>query len=121
VHFLPLRPHRLLAHLAGFVGVVVSLVLLFAGSAAFASPPVSNPDTRAALAVAQLHTWFNTSAYQTTGWWQSANALGATVDYMQGTGNRAYLTDVQSFYAAHSSTNFIVNKYYDDEGWWALT
>jgi predicted alpha-1,6-mannanase (GH76 family) len=121
VHFLPLRPHRLLAHLAGFVGVVVSLVLLFAGTAAFASPPVSNPDTRAALAVAQLHTWFNTSAYQTTAWWQSANALGATVDYMQGTGNRAYLTDVQSFYAAHSSTNFIVNKYYDDEGWWALT
>src|SRR5882672_2881685 len=26
VHFLPLRPRRLLAHLAGFVGVVVSLV-----------------------------------------------------------------------------------------------
>lgn len=88
---------------------------------AFAAPTASNRDTRAALAVAQLHSWYNTSAYQTTGWWQSANALAATIDYMQATGSRAYLPDVQNFYNAHASTNFIINKYYDDEGWWALT
>lgn len=107
--------------------VCVGLMLAVATSTtsqiadAFNAPPVSSVDTRAALAVAQLHGWYNTNAYTTTGWWQSANALGATIDYMQATGSRAYLTDVQNFYNAHADTNFIVNAYYDDEGWWALT
>jgi predicted alpha-1,6-mannanase (GH76 family) len=99
----------------------VAGVILYQSNASAAAPTVNSANTRAALAVAQLHSWFNPATYNTAGWWQSANAVGATIDYMQETGSRAYLGDVQAFYAAHSSTNFIINKYYDDEGWWALT
>jgi predicted alpha-1,6-mannanase (GH76 family) len=112
-----LRKMAVIAAIFGVGGVYLM-------SVSFAATPVAtvnNANTRAAIAMAQLHSWYNPATYNTAGWWQSANALGATIDYMQETGSRAYLSDVQSFYAAHSSNNFIINKYYDDEGWWALT
>src|ERR1019366_1972211 len=85
------------------------------------SAPLVSPNTQSALAVATLNQWYNPATYNSTGWWESANAVGATIDYMQKSGSRAYLGDVQGFYNAHKSNNFIANGYYDDEGWWALT
>jgi predicted alpha-1,6-mannanase (GH76 family) len=109
----------------GIASVVVLAFCIFgvythSPAHAITSPSVT-PNTQAALAVATLNKWYNPATYNSTGWWESANAVGATIDYMQKSGSRAYLGDVQGFYNAHKSTNFIVNSYYDDEGWWALT
>jgi predicted alpha-1,6-mannanase (GH76 family) len=54
------------------------------------------------------------------GWWNSANALHALIDYMQLTGTRGYLNVVQKACARDEHTGFL-NDFYDDEGWWALS
>ena len=123
----PAKPSKVLTARFNRLAAILAVVLvglsgyIYTAAHASAAPTITNPDTRAGLAVAQLHSWYNSNTYQTTGWWQSANALGATIDYMQATGSRTYLPDVTNFYNAHAGTNFIINKYYDDEGWWALT
>ncbi len=61
----------------------------------------------------------STGLYPSTGWWNAANALTATIDYMMATGSTAYLSDISTTFAANSAGNFL-NDYYDDEGWWAL-
>jgi len=53
-------------------------------------------------------------------WWTSANELEAVIDYCAQTGNQNYLDLVDITFRKHAHTNFI-NRYYDDEGWWALT
>ena len=60
-------------------------------------------------------------AYTTTHLWQAASALGATIDFMQASGSRAYLSDLSSTYLAHQITGHFTDYYYDDEGWWVLT
>ncbi|MFH1568892.1 MAG: glycoside hydrolase family 76 protein, partial [Gemmatimonadota bacterium] len=55
-------------------------------------------------------------------WWQSANALEALVDYMALSGDRAHEEIVGlTFERAQAQAAGFLNKYYDDEGWWALT
>lgn len=73
-----------------------------------------------ATAVSTLQSWYNGSTYNSTGWWNSANALEATIDYMKRSGSTTYLSDLTNTYNANHSGNFL-NNYYDDEGWWALT
>jgi predicted alpha-1,6-mannanase (GH76 family) len=75
----------------------------------------------AAVAAAALQSRYNGRAYAATQWWQSATALSATIGYMQVSGSRAYLADLQHTYQAFHGTNHFLNHYYDDEGWWALT
>ncbi|MWV45354.1 carbohydrate-binding protein [Paenibacillus sp. HJL G12] len=57
------------------------------------------------------------------GWWNAANILETTLDYMQRSGSRVYMPVIEKAFKeskeAHSK-NFI-NEYYDDEGWWAIT
>ncbi|HUN37413.1 MAG TPA: glycoside hydrolase family 76 protein [Trebonia sp.] len=53
------------------------------------------------------------------GWWNSANALHALIDYMSLTGTAGYLDVVQNTFDRHEDTRFL-NDFYDDEGWWAL-
>jgi predicted alpha-1,6-mannanase (GH76 family) len=73
----------------------------------------------ASTAVSVLQGWYNGSTYNSTGWWNSANALEATIDYMMRSGTTTYLSDLTNTYNANHSGNFL-NNYYDDEGWWAL-
>jgi predicted alpha-1,6-mannanase (GH76 family) len=75
---------------------------------------------RAAIAVAALQASYGPRSYQETSFWQSAVALRAAIDYMRASGSRAYLRDLDATYRAHASDRFL-NRYYDDEGWWALT
>jgi len=72
-------------------------------------------------AAATLQGWYNSSngQFNTTGWWNSANALGAIIDYSARTGTTAYTGDISTSYNTNASGNFL-NDYYDDEGWWAL-
>ena len=53
------------------------------------------------------------------GWWNSANALHALIDYMSLTGTAGYLDVVENTFDLHEGSRFR-NDFYDDEGWWAL-
>ena len=79
--------------------------------------------------VQQLQTYYDSSTglFNTTGWWNSANALDAIIDYMERTGSRTYMSDVSNTFAKAVNEappptpgNFIDNAY-DDTQWWALT
>jgi predicted alpha-1,6-mannanase (GH76 family) len=74
------------------------------------------------VAAAALQKWYDTDRglWNTTGWWNSANALEAVIDYSARTGARDYLTDLGITFEKHKAGSFL-NRYYDDEGWWALT
>jgi predicted alpha-1,6-mannanase (GH76 family) len=83
----------------------------------------------AQAAVQELQTYYDSSngLFNTTGWWNSANALNAVIDYMQRTGSRTYLSDVSTTFATAVNEappptpgNFI-DTAYDDTQWWALT
>ena len=72
-------------------------------------------------AVAKLQSWYSprTGLWKTTGWWNSANALTALIDYSRAAHSSQYRTAITQTYAANIHGGFI-NDYYDDEGWWAL-
>ena len=86
-------------------------------------------------AVERLQQWYDpgTGLYKTTGWWNTANAITALVDYTRLTGDTSYVHVVRNTF--NKCKNFTVNSqgdvpayvvhhfindYYDDEGWWAL-
>lgn len=86
-------------------------------------------DGEAQAAVQELQTYYDSSTglFNTTGWWNSANALDAIVDYMERTGSQTYMSDVSKTFAKAVSEappptpgNFI-DTAYDDTQWWALT
>jgi predicted alpha-1,6-mannanase (GH76 family) len=83
----------------------------------------------AQAAVEELQTYYDSSTglFNTTGWWNSANALDAIIDYMKQTGSQTYISDVSNTFAKAVNEappptpgNFI-DTAYDDTQWWALT
>jgi predicted alpha-1,6-mannanase (GH76 family) len=86
--------------------------------------PVQAAETaqeRATLAVKAMQKWYNiaTGVWETTGWWNSANAMYVLADYTIKTGDETYLKDFQNTYALNIGKRFL-NNFYDDEGWWVL-
>jgi predicted alpha-1,6-mannanase (GH76 family) len=90
---------------------------------------LSGYDGEAQAAVQELQTYYDSSTglFNTTGWWNSANALDAIIDYMEITGSRTYMSDVSNTFAKAvdeapppTPGNFI-DTAYDDTQWWALT
>ena len=86
-------------------------------------------DGEAQTEVQELQTYYDSSTglFNTTGWWNSANALDAIIDYMKTTGSRTYMSDVSNTFAKAVNEappptpgNFI-DTAYDDTQWWALT
>lgn len=78
---------------------------------------------RATLAVRALQSWYNqqTGLYRTTGWWNSANAITTLADYSKLTKSHEFDAVFSNTLAAAQKTSpGFINKYYDDEGWWAL-
>ncbi len=78
---------------------------------------------QATLAIRSLQKDYSllTGLYKTTGWWNSANAITALVDYSKSAQSDDYnyvLSNTLS--AAQKKFPGFVNEYYDDEGWWAL-
>jgi predicted alpha-1,6-mannanase (GH76 family) len=74
-------------------------------------------------AVGALQRWYNprTGLWKTAGWWNSANALTAVVQHSQRTAERKYLSVIETtFGRARRVNRGFSNKYYDDDGWWAL-
>jgi predicted alpha-1,6-mannanase (GH76 family) len=79
--------------------------------------------SRADAAMARLYGFYDaaTGLWDTTGWWNSANALEATIDYSARTGDTTYTHAIANTFtqAQHRNAGFI-NEFFDDEGWWAL-
>ena len=74
-------------------------------------------------AVRTLQTWYtpSTGLYQTTGWWNSANAITVVVDYARVSNSDQYNSVfANTFSAAQKKFPAFLNRFYDDEGWWAL-
>ena len=122
---------------ASEIKVFLLLILLIVTGCAVArtnhalSAPAIAPSylQESADAVRTLQTWYDpgTGLYKTTGWWNSANAVTVLVDYAQVSKSAEYNPVLANTFAAaqrttedqHLRTGFI-NKYLDDEGWWAL-
>jgi len=54
-----------------------------------------------------------------TGWWNSAVALYALIDYMSNTHTTGFAGVIENTFSRNSAGSFL-NQFYDDEGWWAL-
>ena len=76
-----------------------------------------------------LQTWYDpsTGLYKTTGWWNSANAITVLVDYARVSKSTEYDSVLANTFTMAPKTAELqmiragfLNKYLDDEGWWAL-
>lgn len=82
-----------------------------------------------------LQEWYqnDTGLYETTSWWNAANAITAIIDYSRITGTKDYLGVIDNTFEKckefevqmpDPKDNWIcrnyINDYYDDEGWWIL-
>lgn len=83
----------------------------------------------AQTAVEELQTYYDaaTGLFNTTGWWNSANALDAMVGYMKRTGSREYVGDLSNTFtkalneAPPPTPGNFIDTAYDETQWWALT
>jgi predicted alpha-1,6-mannanase (GH76 family) len=84
-----------------------------------AQPPDYLQD--AAHAIGALQGWYNqsTGLWNTTGWWNSANATTVLINYSRLAASADWRAAVENTYTVNSPKGFL-NNYYDDEGWWAL-
>jgi predicted alpha-1,6-mannanase (GH76 family) len=107
-------------------------------SVCFAQSSSTEARRRAEVGVEALQQWYvaRTGLYRTTGWWNSANAITALMDYMRASGSNKYVDVLENTFTkaqiavpkdqqtvdGKEMTGFpgFLNKYYDDEGWWAL-
>jgi predicted alpha-1,6-mannanase (GH76 family) len=85
--------------------------------------PSSSYLQRSREGVQRLQQWYKPSSglYETTGWWNSANAITVLADYARVSGSTEYNpTFANTFTQAQKTSPAFLNKFYDDEGWWAL-
>jgi predicted alpha-1,6-mannanase (GH76 family) len=86
----------------------------------------STPSVHGRAAVNALQKWYvpETGLYQSTGWWNSANAITALANFSRlvGTGefDSVFINTLRTAPASKDGGLGFLNKYYDDEGWWAL-
>jgi predicted alpha-1,6-mannanase (GH76 family) len=70
-------------------------------------------------AAASLQSFLSPKTQRWSGWWTSANAMTALIDYMDLSGSREYLYTIDQVYNANKGEKFI-NTFYDDMAWWGL-
>jgi predicted alpha-1,6-mannanase (GH76 family) len=82
----------------------------------------TSPMERASRGVTVMMSWYNQESglFDTTNWWNAANALYTVIDFMARSGTDSYLSAVANTFARHQVGGFL-NEFYDDEGWWGLT
>jgi predicted alpha-1,6-mannanase (GH76 family) len=69
-----------------------------------------------------LQQWYDPAAglWQSTNWWNAANALWVLIEFSDRMGITRYQSTVAHTFNKNRRGKFC-NKFYDDEGWWALT
>ena len=103
------------------------LAISIIGMSLFALSPVhaaSDYHSEAATSAGVLQSYYSSSnglwnTGDSSNWWQSANLLETTINYMVTNNNSDYSSDIATTFNDNKSGNFL-NNYYDDEGWWAL-
>jgi predicted alpha-1,6-mannanase (GH76 family) len=113
--------HRIVALAAAFVCTTATAFC----ANQLAVPADNSPRylQQATAGVETLQGWYNdgTGLYQTTGWWNAANAITVLANYSRAAKTQQYFaTLANTFTAAQTSNAGFINHYYDDEGWWAL-
>ena len=107
----------------------IRTILFLSTTVAVNGIPDYSAETRAAFTT--LQTWYNETSgiWDTTGWWNSGNALEMLGNLaVADPTSKALVTSVlnHSFVAAQNHNRDLgwsysfINAYYDDEGWWAL-
>jgi len=87
---------------------------------------LTDEQTQTQAAADTLQQWYaqDTGLYKTTGWWNSANAITTLANLSRVSHSTAYLPVFANTLSAAqtkpSGAPGFLNKYYDDEGWWAL-
>src|SRR5581483_2963135 len=105
------------------LGILASMFLTSAVSTWSQSVDVTSQVDRASHGIQTLMGWFDQAKglYKTTGWWNSGNVTTLLVDYSRVSGATQYIPILADIFVAAQNTNpGFLNKYYDDEGWWAL-
>ena len=101
-------------------------VALLLGLAAVVQPQTSELSSSQLLACAgggvdALQKWYNaeTGLWDTTHWWNAANAVTVLVAYQRLRPSPEIQQAIANTFERNSDKKFL-NKFYDDEGWWAL-
>jgi predicted alpha-1,6-mannanase (GH76 family) len=86
---------------------------------------MAQPDyrERAVAGIRELQAWYapETGLWETTGWWNAANAMTAVIRYTQHAGDLSHSWIVgTTFTAAQRENAGFINTFFDDNGWWAL-
>ena len=106
-----------------FIWLAAPLLLLCVMSSGVLSAQNPSYEERASLAIGTLQSWYNLDSglYKTTGWWNSANAITVLADYARVAKSSEYnFVFSNTLSTAQKTSPGFINKYYDDEGWWAL-
>ena len=104
-------------------GLPPPLLLVCVVSSGVVSAQNPSYEERASLAIGTLQTWYDLDSglYKTTGWWNSANAITVLADYARVAKSSEYdFVFSNTLSTAQKTSPGFINKYYDDEGWWAL-
>jgi predicted alpha-1,6-mannanase (GH76 family) len=109
--------------LAAILGASAHAQTVAPSTAASNTPPPAQIQKQTLAGIDKLQSWYtqSTGLYQTTGWWNSANALTMLADYSFVARTASYTTVFSNSFQQTQKTNSgFLNNYYDDEGWWAL-
>jgi predicted alpha-1,6-mannanase (GH76 family) len=122
---LPTRTHVFRNIAVVIVSLLTASIEIMFGRAQPAVDPVhAESDYRfyADVGMAALQHMYqpSTGQWETALWWQQANVLETTIDYTSQTHVTTYIDRIATTFNANKAHSFIINTYYDDEGWWAL-
>ncbi len=84
-------------------------------------PGSDHASMAAGMAALQLFYNLSTGLWNSTNWWNSANALETTIDYSMVTNTRTYQGNIFNTFEKNKPSQFLNPWFNDDEGWWAIT
>jgi predicted alpha-1,6-mannanase (GH76 family) len=122
---------KTMKHSARFLALVLLPVLAmtsrgFVAAAQTGGSEATTLPAQTQAATDALQQWYvpQSGLYQTTGWWNSANAITALANFSRVSKTEKYLpvfaNTLQAAQTGHDGAKGFINTYYDDEGWWAL-